>query len=86
MFPVFFAIGVPVRDTGAKGQPHPQKILKKFRHMLGKMKKIRAHVSQNILHSGNFITIFHKTFKCPPSLGKYQARTLTVFSELHLVF
>jgi hypothetical protein len=51
----------------------------KFRQILGKMKKIRADLSENRLNSGLFITIFHKTFgqtfNCPPPLGKRQPCT-----------
>jgi hypothetical protein len=32
----------------------------KFGQMLGKIKKIRADLSENSLNSGNFITILHK--------------------------
>jgi hypothetical protein len=32
----------------------------KFGQMLGKIKKIRADLSENRLNSGNFITILHK--------------------------
>jgi hypothetical protein len=41
----------------------------KFRQLLGKIKKIRAHLSENMLKSGYFITILHKNLgkhNCPP--------------------
>jgi hypothetical protein len=37
----------------------------KFGQLLGKIKKTRAHLSENMLKSGYFITILHKNFGKP---------------------
>jgi hypothetical protein len=54
-------IGVRDRGGGGRGQlPHTNFGKPwKFGQMLGKIKKIRADLSENRLNSGNFITILH---------------------------
>ena len=51
------------RRTGQGGNCLPPKFWKTMEiigQMLGKIKKIRADISENRLNSGNFITILHK--------------------------
>jgi hypothetical protein len=56
-----YSIDIGVRDRGGQ-LPATQNFGKpwKFGQTLGKIKKIRADLSENMLKSGHFITILHK--------------------------
>jgi hypothetical protein len=62
------------------GGQQPPKFWKtwKFRPMLGKIKRIRADLSENRLNSGNFITILHK------NSGKLSTAPLESISPIRL--
>jgi hypothetical protein len=55
---VHFYIGV--QDRGQQLPPPNFRNPWKFRQMLGKIKNIRADLTENMLNSGYFITILHK--------------------------
>jgi hypothetical protein len=74
-----YSIAIGVRDRGVGNFPPPPNFGKpwKFGQTLGKIKKIRTDLSENMLKSGHFITILHnnsgKLSTAPPR--KHQPRS-----------